>query len=55
MLKNSEQQPAKISALFNKKSTKLRDKVNQVLNQLRKDGTLEKLSQKYFNKNITTK
>lgn len=55
VLKNSEQQPAKISALFNKKSTKLRDKVNQVLNQLRKDGTLEKLSQKYFNKNITTK
>ncbi|GAF37920.1 transporter substrate-binding domain-containing protein [Lentilactobacillus farraginis] len=55
LLKDSEQKPAKISGLFNKKSPKLKDKFNKVLEQLRKDGTLQRLSKKYFSKDITTK
>ncbi len=55
VLSNSEQPPAKISALFNKKSVKLRNKVNRALTELRKDGTLKTLSQKYFGKDITEK
>ncbi|EEI19462.1 transporter substrate-binding domain-containing protein [Lentilactobacillus hilgardii] len=55
LLKDSEQKPAKISGLFNKKSPKLKNKFNKVLDQLRKDGTLKRLSQKYFSKDITTK
>ena len=41
--------------MFNKKDTKLQAKFNKVLQQLRKDGTLAKLSQKYFGENITSK
>lgn len=54
VLKSSEQKPAKISALFNKKSPKLKTKYNKAMDALRKDGTLTKLSKKYFGKDITT-
>ncbi|KRM73330.1 transporter substrate-binding domain-containing protein [Secundilactobacillus collinoides] len=55
VLTSSEQKPAKISALFNKKDTKLKTKYNKALAEVRKDGTLKKLSEKYFGKDITTK
>ena len=51
----STQSPAKISVLFNKKDPALQKKVNRVLTELRKDGTLKKLSEKYFHTNITVK
>lgn len=54
VLTNKEQAPAKISAVFNKKNPKLRTKFNRVLKQLRQDGTLKKLSVKYFGSDITT-
>ncbi|MGP4115590.1 transporter substrate-binding domain-containing protein [Levilactobacillus zymae] len=55
VLTNQEQAPAKISALFNQKSPKLQAKFNRELKQLRQDGTLKKLSVKYFGSDITTK
>lgn len=53
VLKNSEQKPAKISALFNKQSPKLKARYNKAIKALRKDGTLTKLSNKYFGKDLT--
>lgn len=50
---SSEKDPAKIVGLFNKKSTKLRSETNKALKALRADGTLKKLSNKYFGANIT--
>lgn len=50
---SSEKEPAKIVGLFNKKSTKLRSETNKALKTLRADGTLKKLSQKYFGADIT--
>lgn len=50
---SAEAKPAKISAMFNKKDPKTRTEFNKALSQLRKDGTLSKLSQKYFGANIT--
>lgn len=45
--------PVKVSALFNKKNTKLLAKFNKALAEVRKDGTLKKLSLKYFGADIT--
>ncbi|WP_155286155.1 transporter substrate-binding domain-containing protein [Lacticaseibacillus zhaodongensis] len=53
VLKDSDQKPAKASALFAKKNGKLRTKYNKALDELRKDGTLKKLSVKYFGADIT--
>ncbi|KRL99104.1 transporter substrate-binding domain-containing protein [Liquorilactobacillus satsumensis] len=50
---SDEKDPAKIVALFNKQSTKLRKKTNTALKQLRNDGTLKQLSKKYFSADIT--
>ncbi|WP_267201883.1 transporter substrate-binding domain-containing protein [Limosilactobacillus kribbianus] len=50
---SSEQKPAKISALFNKKDPAIQKSYNQALQQLQKDGTVKKLSQKYFGADIT--
>ncbi|KRL42129.1 MAG: transporter substrate-binding domain-containing protein [Liquorilactobacillus nagelii] len=50
---SSEQKAAQVVALFNKKSTKLQQKTNQALAKLRQNGTLTKLSKKYFNGDIT--
>ncbi|KRK48752.1 L-cystine ABC superfamily ATP binding cassette transporter, binding protein YckK [Secundilactobacillus kimchicus JCM 15530] len=55
VLTENEQPAAKISALFNKQDGKLRDKVNDALKQLKENGTLKKLSVKYFGTDITTK
>lgn len=52
---DSQAEPVKISAMFNQKDTKLKTKFNQVLQQLRKDGALTKLSKKYFGEDITQK
>ncbi len=49
------QEPAATSIMFNKNSKALNKKVNQVLEQLRKDGTMKKLSMKYFGSDITSK
>lgn len=43
----------KIAPIFNKDSTKLRDKVNKAEDKLRKDGTLKRLSIKYFGEDIS--
>lgn len=40
-------------AVFTKKGSSLRDKLNQELEQLKKDGTLTEISQKYFGEDIT--
>jgi cystine transport system substrate-binding protein len=50
---SAEEKPAQVVALFNKKSTKLRGKTNQALAKLRQNGTLSRLSKKYFNGDIT--
>ncbi|UDM32195.1 transporter substrate-binding domain-containing protein [Lentilactobacillus laojiaonis] len=45
----------KVGAIFNKKSTKLQSDTNKALDKLAKDGTLSKLSEKYFGTDITKK
>ncbi|MCD2256274.1 transporter substrate-binding domain-containing protein [Agrilactobacillus fermenti] len=44
---------AKVSIMYNKQSKTLQKKVNTALKQLREDGTLKKLSVKYFGADIT--
>ena len=53
VIKDSEQEPGKISALIGKKNTALQKKVNKAIDELRADGTLKKLSVKYFGADIT--
>ena len=38
---------------FRKDDQKLRDEVQKVLNDMREDGTMAKISEKWFGKNIT--
>lgn len=47
--------PEPSAPLLNKKSTALVKKINVALAQLRNDGTLKKLSEKYFGTDITNK
>ncbi|KRK58456.1 amino acid ABC transporter substrate-binding component [Fructilactobacillus fructivorans] len=44
-----------IAPMMNKKSAKLNKQMDKALNELRKDGTLKRLSMKYFGENITDK
>ncbi|WP_125587794.1 transporter substrate-binding domain-containing protein [Companilactobacillus jidongensis] len=46
---------SKIAPIYNKKSTKLRGDVNKAMKKLYKDGTMKKLSIKYFGEDITKK
>jgi len=46
---------SKIAPIFNKKSTKLSKQVTKATNELFKDGTMKKLSVKYFGEDITKK
>ncbi|WP_054671943.1 transporter substrate-binding domain-containing protein [Lentilactobacillus senioris] len=46
---------SEIAAMFNKNSPKLRTKANKALKELRADGTLARLSKKYFTADITQK
>lgn len=50
---SSEQKPAKISALFNKKDSAIQSSYNKALRQLQQDGTVKRLSEKYFGADIT--
>ncbi|MHA8111236.1 transporter substrate-binding domain-containing protein [Lactobacillaceae bacterium Melli_B4] len=50
----SLQKPAETSVMMNKNSKQITKKVNQAIEELRKDGTLKKLSIKYFGSDITT-
>lgn len=50
---SSEQKPAKISALFNKKDTAVESSYNKALQHLQKNGTVKQLSKKYFGADIT--
>lgn len=50
---SNEAKPVKIAAMFNKNSSALQKQYNQALQELQKDGTLQKLSQKYFGADIT--
>lgn len=52
---SNEEKPVKIKAMFNKKSPQTRKQFNKAIQALRKDGTLKKLSVKYFGKDITEK
>ncbi|MEJ6400982.1 transporter substrate-binding domain-containing protein [Nicoliella lavandulae] len=51
----SLQKPAETSVMLNKNSKAVTKKVNQAIKELRADGTLKKLSIKYFGSDITTK
>ncbi|WP_137596860.1 transporter substrate-binding domain-containing protein [Paucilactobacillus kaifaensis] len=55
LVPTSKIQSAKIAALIAKDNPGLTKKVNKALKELRADGTLEKLSDKYFTSNITEK
>ncbi|MCF6515189.1 transporter substrate-binding domain-containing protein [Lactobacillus sp. S2-2] len=44
-----------IAPMLNKKSPETTKKMSKAIDELRKDGTLKKLSNKYFDKNITDK
>ncbi|APX72235.1 transporter substrate-binding domain-containing protein [Companilactobacillus allii] len=46
---------SKIAPIYNKKSTGLRNDVNKAIKKLYKDGTMKKLSIKYFGEDITKK
>ncbi|MQS76590.1 transporter substrate-binding domain-containing protein [Companilactobacillus halodurans] len=52
---NKELAPSKIAPIFNKNSTHLRGRVNKAIKELYKDGTMKKLSMKYFGEDITKK
>ncbi len=49
----SEEPFAQVSPMLNKDSTKLKAKVSDAIKDLRKDGTLAKISKKYFGKDVT--
>ncbi len=50
---NSEYPADKIAVLLSKHSPKLKNKINQAIKELKKDGTLKRLSYKYFGHNST--
>ncbi|TGD25153.1 amino acid ABC transporter substrate-binding protein [Companilactobacillus suantsaicola] len=52
---NDKLEPSKIAPIFNKKSTHLQGRVNKAIKELYKDGTMKKLSVKYFGEDITKK
>ncbi|KRK65135.1 amino acid ABC transporter substrate-binding component [Companilactobacillus tucceti DSM 20183] len=52
---SSKIETSKIAPIYNKNSKHLRDRVNKALKKLEKDGTLTKLSKKYFTDDITKK
>lgn len=52
---SSDVKPAETAALLSKKSPKLRKALNKAFDKLRADGTLKKLSIKYFGTDITEK
>ena len=51
----SEIKTQKIGAIFNKKHAKLQKEVSKVIQELRQDGTLTKLSKQYFGGDVTKK
>jgi len=51
----SEIKTQKIGAILNKKHAKLQTQISKAIQTLRKDGTLKKLSKKYFGGNVTEK
>lgn len=50
---SSQQKATDISAMFNKKDPAIQSAYNKALKELQKDGTVSKLSQKYFGADIT--
>lgn len=52
---DSKVAPAKIAVLMAKDNPGLKKKINKALKELKADGTLTKLSKKYFTEDITTK
>ncbi|GKQ43105.1 amino acid ABC transporter substrate-binding protein [Companilactobacillus sp. RD055328] len=52
---DSQLKSSKIAPMFNKKSAKLSSKVTEATKELYKDGTMKKLSIKYFGEDITKK
>ena len=55
VIPDREQPYSKVEAMLGQNSPKLRAKISKAIQQLRKDGTLKKLSMKYFDTNITNK
>ncbi|OFT19069.1 amino acid ABC transporter substrate-binding protein [Lactobacillus sp. HMSC17G08] len=54
-LKDSVVKPDEVAGMVSKKSPKLQAALSKGIQELRKDGTLKKLSQKYFGTDLTTK
>lgn len=45
--------PTDFGIAFNKNNTELRDQVQKVMNEMKQDGTMAKISEKWFGKDIT--
>ena len=54
-LKDSVVKPDEVAGMVSKKSPKLQAALSKGIQELRKDGTLKKLSQKYFGTDLTSK
>ncbi|KRL96273.1 transporter substrate-binding domain-containing protein [Limosilactobacillus equigenerosi] len=50
---SDDQKPAPISAMFNKKTPAIESAYNKALKEVQADGTVKKLSEKYFGTDIT--
>jgi cystine transport system substrate-binding protein len=55
LVPDSKVEPAKVAVLMAKDNPGLKKKINKALKELRDDGTLKKLSEKYFTDDITQK
>jgi ABC-type amino acid transport/signal transduction systems, periplasmic component/domain len=55
VIPDSKIKNSRIAPIFNKKSTHLRNRVNKAMDKLYKDGTMKRLSNKYFGEDITKK
>ena len=48
-------EPTDFGIAFAKDNQALRDEVQKVMNEMKADGTIAKISEKWFGKDITTK
>jgi L-cystine transport system substrate-binding protein len=54
-LKDSDVKPDEVAGMISKKSPNLQKALSKGIQELRSDGTLKKLSEKYFGADLTTK
>ncbi|MGR3741472.1 transporter substrate-binding domain-containing protein [Companilactobacillus sp. DQM5] len=55
VIPESKLESSQIAPIYNKNSTKLKNQITKATKELYKDGTMKKLSYKYFGKDITKK